>query len=168
MYTYEYWITSIYPAITYVHKYVACMHTFIQKCIHTRTYMYVRSQHVCVSISSPWRHTDEPTSRLSSSLLAAKRTVSSARHFSSVKLSSPFPLTFRTISVRWNSGGGVWREGQGEMTELQKALECIYGAHKYSIMHNVIHITVCTYIRTYIHDMVYIHTYVHGSSHSTQ
>jgi len=143
------------------------MHTFIQKCIHTRTYMYVRSQHVCVSISSPWRHTDEPTSRLSSSLLAAKRTVSSARHFSSVKLSSPFPLTFRTISVRWNSGGEYEGRGEGEggMTELQKALECIYGAHKYSIMHNVIHITVCTYMSTHTRKKEY---YVQWEVHAAE
>ena len=44
-----------------------------------------------------------PTCKLSSSLLAARSTVSSTRHFSSVNVSSAFPLTFRTIRVRWNS-----------------------------------------------------------------
>ena len=92
-------------------------HTHTHARARAHTYMYVRSQHVCVSISTPWRHTDVTTSRLSSSLLAAKRTVSSARHFSSVKLSSPFPLTFRTISVRWNRGGNLkgGRRGGGSM-----------------------------------------------------
>ena len=125
--TYQGKNTTALGTATHVHTYC----TFVQfLCGYIHTYIHSHKVTLCsilpkyVRKHTPQRHTDRPTSRLSSSLLATRRTVSSARHFSSVKVSSPFPLTLRTMSVRCEGkgvGGGKAHNHSRDSSEWHSA-----------------------------------------------